>query len=199
MSMFKKILPALILGAICLVCVLLLATTNELTKDAILKQEAAASLERKQALFPEGDKFVEIELTDEMNKEMISGGFAVDEFHEALDASGNLLGYVVITHSFGYAGDVIVTSGFAPDGSVVRVFATAENDTPKLGKEVEKDAFLSQFTSVEAGDHAIISGGSGGSVLAVSGATISSKAAGNAFNAAVDAIIYLQEKGVIGS
>jgi electron transport complex protein RnfG len=199
MTMFKKILPALILGAICLVCVLLLATTNELTKDAILEQEVAAALERKQALFPEGDQFVEIELTDEMRKAMISGGFAADEIHEALDASGNLLGYVVITRSFGYAGDVIVTSGFAADGSVVRVFATAENDTPKLGKEVEKEPFLSQFTSVEAGEHAIISGGSGGSVLAVSGATISSKAAGDAFNAAVDAIIYLQEEGVIGS
>lgn len=199
MSMFKKILPALILGAICLICVLLLATTNELTKDAILRQEEAASLERKQALFPDGDKFIEIELTDEMSEEMISGGFAADEIHEALDASGNLLGYVVITRTFGYAGDVIVTSGFTPDGAVVRVYATAENDTPKLGKEVEKDAFLSQFTSVAAGEHAVVSGGSGGSVHSVSGATISSKAAGNAFNAAVDAVIYLQEKGVIGS
>jgi len=198
MSKFKTILPALILGAICLICALLLAATNELTKGAILEQEEAASLERKQALFPDGDTFVKVELTDEMSEEMKSGGFAVDDIHEALDASGNLLGYVVITRSFGYAGDVIVTSGFAPDGSVVRVFATAENDTPKLGKEVEKDAFLSQFTSVEAGEHAVISGGSGGSVLAVSGATISSKAAGSAFNAAVDAVIYLQEEGVIG-
>ena len=64
---------------------------------------------------------------------------------------------------------------------------------------MEKDAFLSQFTLVEAREHATVSGGSGGTVLAVSGATISSKAAGDAFNVAVDAIIYLQEKGVIGS
>lgn len=198
MTMFKKILPALILGAICLICVLLLATTNELTKDAILRQEVAAALERKQALFPEGDSFIEIDLSDEMSKNLSAKDVTTDEIHEAFDTSGNLLGYVVITRSFGYAGDVVVTSGFAPDASVVRVFATAENDTPKLGKEVEKDSFLSQFNSVEAGDHAVVSGGSGGNVIAVSGATITSKSAGNAFNAAVDAIAYLQEEGVIG-
>lgn len=199
MSKLKKILPALILSAICLICALLLATTNELTKGAILKQEEAASLERKQALFPDGDSFVKIELTEEMIGEMQNGGFSVDEIHEALDASGKPLGYVIVTRTFGYAGDVVITSGFTTDGSVVRVYAVAENDTPKLGKEVEKDAFLSQFTSVGAGEHAVVSSSSGDSVQAVSGATITSKAAGNAFNAAVDAMTYLREKGVIGS
>lgn len=197
MSALKKTLPALILAAICLICVLLLAVTNELTKGPIQKQEEIASLERKQALFPDGDTFVKIELTKEMLKTLNTEEYSVDEVHSALDASGKLLGYVVISRSFGYAGDVVVTSGFLPDGSVVRVFAVAESDTPKLGKEVEKQAFLSQFTSVEAGVHAYVSAGSTGGIRAVSSATISSKAAGTAFNAAVDALIYLREKGVI--
>lgn len=197
MSSLKKTLPALILAAICLICVLLLAATNELTKGPIQKQEETASLLRKQALFPAGETFVRIELTDDMIEEMKSNGISVDEIHTALDASGKALGYVVVSRSFGYAGDILVTSGFAPDGSVVRVFAVAESDTPKLGKEVEKDSFLSQFTSVKAGDHSNVSAGSEDGIQAVSSATISSKAAGNAFNAAVDAIIYLREKGVI--
>ncbi len=197
MNALKKTLPALILAAICLVCVLLLAVTNELTKGPIAKQEEIAALERKKAIFPDGETFVKIEITDDMTTDMNSKGIPVDEVHSALDASGKNLGYVVVTRSFGYAGDVVVTTGFTPDGSVVRVFAVAENDTPKLGKEVEKDAFLSQFTSVEAGVHANVSAGSTDGIRAVSSATISSKAAGKAFNSAVDAIIYLREKGVI--
>lgn len=196
MQTFKKFLPAIILAAICLVCGLLLAATNVLTRDAIARQKETAAFERMSSLFPNGNAFNAVDIDDELKDTLISSGCGCDEIFKALDTQGNLLGYVFVTRSFGYAGDIIVTSGFTPDGSVIQVIITAPDETPKLGKEVENEDFTRQFSDISAGEHA---GEDSGCVQMISGATISSNAVCDAFNMAVDAFNILSEKGVIGS
>ncbi len=196
MQQYKRFLPAITLTAICLVCAFLLALTYEFTRGPIAEQEAAAAFERMSGIFPEGQTFNPVEIDEYLKESMTEAGCECDEIHEALDANGNVLGYVFVTRSFGYAGNVIVTSGFAPDGSVIQVIATAPDETPKLGKEVENRSFTDPFSELTAGEHA---GGDSGKVQMISGATISSKAACSAFNKAVDAFYMLSEKGVIGS
>lgn len=198
MRQLKSFLPAITLTVICLVVALLLAATNLLTREPIAKQEEKAAFERMSIIFPDADTFNAVEISDELedllnNKDTDS---KCDEVHEALDDQGNLLGYVFVTRSLGYAGDVIVTSGLESDGSVLHVIVTAPDETPKLGKKVEDDSFTSQFSGINAGEHA---GAESGCVQMISGATISSKAVCNAFNVAVDAFNILSEKGVIGA
>jgi electron transport complex protein RnfG len=195
MRQLKSFLPAITLTAICLVCALLLAGTYELTRGAIAEQEQTAAFDRMSKIFPEGKTFTAVEIDETLKTSMIDSGCGCDEVHEALDTQGNVLGYIFVTRSFGYAGELIVTSGFAPDGSVIQVIATAPDETPKLGKEVENRSFTDQYTGVTAGEHAESDSG----VQMISGATISSKAVSNAFNKAVDAFNTLSEKGVIGS
>lgn len=199
MKMLKKLYPALILGIICLICALLLSATYELTKDAVAEQESAAALERKQAIFPEGEQYTPLDIPDNIRSEMDEGGFAPDEIYQAQNESGVLLGYVLVTKSLGYAGDIFVTTGFAPDGDVIHVIATAPDETPELGKEVESSSFLDQFSTVHAGEQAEPDQAGNNCIDTLSGATISSKAVCRAFNSAVDAFRLLSEKGVIGS
>jgi len=196
MRRLKSFLPAITLAAICLVVAILLAATNLLTREPIAKQEEKAAFERMSVIFPAGETFTAVEISDDLRDAMATAECGCDEVHEALDDSGNLLGYIFVTRSFGYAGDVIVTSGLAADGSILQVIVTAPEETPKLGKEVEKDSFTDQFSGINAGEHA---GTDSGCVQMISGATISSKAVCNAFNKAVDAFNTLSEKGVIGS
>ncbi|MDD3959822.1 MAG: FMN-binding protein [Oscillospiraceae bacterium] len=191
---FKESLSAIKLAAICLVCALLLAGTYALTRGPIAKQEEKAAFERMAAIFAEADTFEPVTMDDNLRNELMKTG--CDEVHEAYDATGNVIGYVFVTRNFGYAGDIIVTSGFDLDGAVIQVIATAPDETPKLGKEVEKKEFTDQYTGVSAGEHA---GEGSDCVDMISGATISSKAVCVAFNAAVDAFQTLSEKGVIES
>lgn len=185
--------PAITLAVICLVCALLLAGTYELTRDAISEQEAQAAKNRMIAIFPDGNQFKEVRIEEDLKAQLISNGCACEEIHEALDSDGNRMGYIIVSRSFGYAGDIIVTSGFLPDGSIVHVIVTAPDETPKLGKEVEEKYFTDRFSGVSAGDHAE------NCVDMISGATISSKAVCTAFNKAVETFRTLSEKGVIGS
>jgi len=195
MRQLKNFLPAITLTAICLICAILLAVTYELTKGPIAKQEETAAFERMSGIFPDGKTFNPVEIDEDLKNSMTDSGCDCDEIHEALDAEGNVLGYVFVTRSFGYAGNVIVTSGFTPDGSVIQVIATAPEETPKLGKEVEKRSFTDQYKGIATGEYA----GSDSGIQMISGATISSKAVSTAFNRAVDAFDMLSEKGVIGS
>ncbi len=196
MRQLKNFLPAVTLAVICLVVALLLAATNVLTRDAIANQQELAAFKRMSDIFPDADTFNAVEISFELKDLLVAAGCGCDEVQEARDGQGNLLGYVFVTRSIGYAGDVIVTSGLALDGSILQVIVTAPDETPKLGKKVEDDSFTSQFSGINAGEHA---GADSGCVQMISGATISSKAVCDAFNKAVDAFNTLSEKGVIGA
>jgi len=198
MKRLKMFVPAVRLSVICLVVTLLLAGTNELTREKIAVQVEAASLVQKQIIFPEGVDFSIITLDPAILKTLDTKGISVKELSEAKDAGGNVIGYVFVSESFGYAGNVVATTGINMEGQIVMVRATAANDTPNLGKRVEENAFLSQFsglgtdtpTSVTEGKDIV-------KIDGISGATISSRAASTAVNKAIDTYTYLLEEGVI--
>lgn len=200
MQKFKVLIPALMLCIICLITTLLLAGTHEITKSAIEEQKSAAALEQKQIIFPEGTEFVVVDQTDALSSELENIGGDVSEISVAKDSSGEVLGYVFVSDAFGYAGDVVATTGINTSGEIVQVILTAASDTPKLGKEVENDSFSSQFSGISADTSTVIgsvSGDGNASIDGVSGATISSRAASDAVNKAQNAYLYLLSEGVI--
>ena len=200
MQKLKVLIPALSLCVICLITTLLLAGTHEITKTAIEDQEAAASLEQKQIIFPEGAEFDVVTQTADISSGLEKASGSVTEISIAKDSSGDILGYVFVSSSFGYAGDVVATTGINTSGEIVQVLITAASDTPKLGKEVEKDLFASQFSGVSADTLTVIgeaSDDSTASIDGISGATISSRAASDAVNKAQNAYQYLLAEEVI--
>ena len=200
MQKLKVLVPALMLCVICLITTLLLAGTHEITKTTIEDQEAAAALEQKQIIFPEGTEFDVVIQTADISSGLEKAGGSVTEISIAKDSSGDVLGYVFVSSSFGYAGDVVATTGIRTSGEIVQVLITAASDTPKLGKEVEKDLFASQFSGVSADTLTVIgeaSDDSTASIDGISGATISSRAASDAVNKAQNAYQYLLAEEVI--
>ena len=200
MQKLKVLIPALSLCVICLITTLLLAGTHEITKTAIEDQEAAASLEQKQIIFPEGAEFDVVTQTADISSGLEKASGSVTEISIAKDSSGDVLGYVFVSSSFGYAGDVVATTGINTSGEIVQVLITAASDTPKLGKELEKDLFASQFSGVSADTLTVIgeaSDDSTASIDGISGATISSRAASDAVNKAQNAYQYLLAEEVI--
>ncbi len=190
-------MPAVRLTVICLVVTLLLAGTNELTRDKIAKQVVAAGKIQQQLIFPDGETFPKIKLDPSVVQSMKDKGIIVTEVSEAT-AGGQVLGYVFVSASFGYAGNVVATTGINTDGQVVMVKATAANDTPNLGKRIEESSFLAQFSGLGTDKLTSVGAGSGTvQIDGISGATISSRAASNAVNQAIGAYAYLLEKGVI--
>lgn len=194
-SMFQ---PALLLAVLCLVVTLLLAATNELTKEPIALQKEAAALKQMQKIYPEGDSFPVMTLTDEQTAAMTAENIAVNTISTVKNTTGDTLGYVFVTSSRGYAGNVVATTGIDTKGRIVMVTATAADDTPGLGKRVEEDSFLSQFSGIDSSMRTSVNGEAGTQKIdSISGATISSKAASSAVNKAISAYTYLQGEGLI--
>ncbi len=191
---FKDLLPALILALICGICVFLLAGTYSLTRGEIEKQEEASAQERKLTIFPDADSFEDLEYSAEIKSELQAKGIEPDEVFVAKAKDGSVLGYIFVTSGFGYAGNIETTTGIGADGKIVMVIATAASDTPKLGKEVEGRPFLDGFTGLGTDSEIVLNQ----DVDAVSGATISSRAATGCINRAREAYQFFKERGLIG-
>lgn len=198
MGKLKMFQPALLLTVLCLVVTLLLAATYEITKEPIARQQSEAALLQKQIIFPEGKEFADIALDETQLADLDAAGISVKEASAARDESGNVIGYVFVTSSRGYAGNVTATTGIDLEGHVVMVSAVAPDDTPGLGKRVEEKGFLSQFSGLDIKVPTSVTEDSDKHKIdSISGATISSKAASMAVNAAMGTYSYLLKEGVI--
>ena len=112
----KEILvPTITLFLIALMATLLLSLVNSVTADRIAAATAAAEAEARQTVFSDADNFVE-----------------KDNYYEATDADGNVIGYVFNTASKGYGGDVPVTVGIDVSGTITGIEYT-EGDTIAVG------------------------------------------------------------------
>ena len=112
MKNFKEFaIPTVALFLICLVATTLLAVTNKVTAPKIAELSAQTEVETRQKVLPAATQFGE---THEMKGG--SGTYAVGK-----DASGNEVGYVFVTVSKGYGGDVKIMTGIDKDGAVTGI------------------------------------------------------------------------------
>ena len=177
-----------ILTAICIVISALLAGVNLLTRERIdriaLENEFAAC----ETVFPPADgqnldftSFAEIASGSD-----VSGYLATD--------NGKAAGCVIITSAKGYGGDVQVMVGFDMNRTITGVSVLSHSETPGLGANAARPAFLDQFvSSADAGSLAVAK--DGGTVDAVTAATISSRAVTSAINLAAEQFDLLMAAG----
>ena len=166
--------PIIVLTAICLVTSALLAYTNGITKDKIAQQnEIAAQEAQKKVLSMAADFEVKNE-----NK--------ADEYVIGKDANGEIVGYVFTTTEKSYGGELKVMVGIKPDGTVNAVEILAISDTPGLGMNAKDAKFLDQFIGKIKGIGVNKNEPGENEILALTGATITSKAVAGAVNTALD-------------
>ena len=136
MKNFKEFaIPTVALFLICLVATTLLAVTNKVTAPKIAELSAQTEVETRQKVLPAATQFGD---TQEMKGG--SGTYAVGK-----DASGNEGGYVFVTVSKGYGGDVKIMTGIDKNGAVTGISPLELNETAGLGMKAQNTSFLDQF------------------------------------------------------
>lgn len=159
--------PALVLVLICAIVGFLLGTVNNLTLPTITANREARAWATYSALIPEATDF----------KELPSDAPGVTACMEADDDKG----YAIIAQAKGYSSQVPMAVAFDGEGVITSVIGMSNTETPGLGTKVQLPEFTDQFAGRAAEPMTI------DDIDAVTGATISSKAALAAINEAVEA------------
>lgn len=183
-SMIKD---ALILFAITLVAGLLLGFVYDVTKEPIAQQKAKAKAEACKNVFAEADSFEAVIEEDGPTAYFVAGrdsSVDIDEVMQALDSSGQLLGYVItVTDHEGYGGDIQFSMGVTLDGTLNGISLLSISETAGLGMKAG-DVLVPQFTDkkVESFTYTKSGSTSDSEIDAISGATITTNAVVNGVN-----------------
>lgn len=169
MKLKEVLKPALILCVICLLATAALAGTNLLTADTIAQQKVITEQESRKQVLPDADSFEEAD------------GYAIGK------TGSDIAGYVFVTASKGYGGDVQVMTGISVDGQITGVVILEQDETPGLGANAEKESFRDQFKQAVPADGFTVTKSTAGEgeISAMTGATITTTAVTNAVNDAI--------------
>lgn len=159
--------PALVLVLICAIVGFLLGTVDNLTLPTILANREARAQATYSALIPEAAGFEELPCD-------------VPGVTACMQAEGGL-GYAIIAQSKGYSSQVPMAVAIDDEGAITSVIGMSNTETPGLGTKVQLPAFTEQFVGRAAEPMTI------DDIDAITGATISSKAALAAINEAIEA------------
>lgn len=192
--MNKKIVKdAMILTAFTLVLGLILGVVNEVTKGPIAKVNYEAEQESYRNVFKDADSFEAYEDFDakEAADIIAKSEYTSDEIikvNEALDKSGEVIGYVIsVTSHEGSQADITMSVGIQMDGTLNGYSITSMDETPGLGMLVGEEDFYSQFENKAEESYTVVKSApsADNEIEAVTGATISSRAVTNAVNASL--------------
>lgn len=157
--------PFAVLICICLASAALLSGIHRLTSPVVAANQAVAAEEARFAVLPTAVSFEEVS---------VDPSLGVDGFFE--DTGGN--GSVLTVTATGYGGDVTVTIGIAPDGTVTDLKADIASETSGVGSKAGETAYLQKFIGLSD---------SADAVDTLTGATYSSAAVRDCVRVALDA------------
>lgn len=198
--MKNMIKDALILFAITIIAGLLLGVVYDVTKEPIAEQKQKAKMEACQNVFADAASFETYEFDADAATQVLTEGqltgMNIDEIMQALDASGNLVGYVItVTDHEGYGGDIQFSMGVKLDGTLNGISLLSIAETPGLGMKAG-DVIVPQLANKQVSSFVVTKTGStsDAEIDAISGATITSKAVVNGVNAG----LYYFETVLVG-
>lgn len=157
---------------------LLLSVAFSITKGPIAETERANKIAAMKQLLPDAENFEAVQIE---NKEGIL------DVQKALKG-GKDLGYCINVSSKGYGGPINMMIGISADGQVKGVQILTLSETPGLGSHAKDPEFKDQFNNKNANELEVIKEGSpsDNQILAISGATITSKAVTAGVNNAIN-------------
>ena len=186
---------AAILCVITLIAGFALGLVHEVTLEPIVAAQLAANTATYQEVYPDAAGFqISDELrsaVDSCGEEISSQGYGnvtVDAAQEALDADGNVIGYLITsTSTDGYNGTIQVATGITAEGQITGIGFLSISETPGLGMNAENPEFKDQFAgkSLQTFEVTKTSPSADNQIAAISGATFTSSAVTGAVNAAV--------------
>ncbi len=194
--MNETVKNTIILTVITVIAGLFLGFVYDITKEPIRVQEEKVKQEAYQSVYPEAASFespnhdfeLELSCSGGYLEEAGYGEESIDEGLFAVDASGEVIGFVftVTTHE-GYGGDITISIGLKDDGTVTGVEVLSINETAGLGMKAKEDEFTSQFGGKAVSKFSYTKTGATADyeIDALSGATITTNAMVNAVNAAL--------------
>ena len=155
--------PVVVLTVICLVTSGLLGLTNGITAPIIEENSRLAADAARIELLPDATTGFEMVEGVEMD--------GVSEVYKAINGAG----YTITGYGKGYGGNVNLMVAFNDAGEIVNLKVLSHSETAGLGSKIENPEFLAPFKGTT--EDLTIS-----DIDAISGATISSKAAVTAVN-----------------
>lgn len=189
--MNKKIVhDALVLFAFTVVLGLILGAVYGITKEPIEKVNYEKTQAAYRQVFEAADSFEEYaEFDKEAATALLSENGYADEIsavNKALDASGNVLGYVLtVTAKDASQAAITFSVGIQNDGTVNGYSITSIAETPGLGMKATEEAFYGQFAGKNVDSFVVVKAApaADNEIEAISGSTITSKAMANGVNA----------------
>ncbi len=111
------------------------------------------------------------------------------EFYPAI-MDGQFVGAAVVGSSDkGFSGLIKLMVGFNPKGEIIDIAVLEQKETPGLGTKIKEDSFLQQFRNKSPNDFNLKVKKDGGDVDALTGATITTRAFGEAVQLSFDTYI----------
>ena len=136
----------------CTVAAVGLAATYAITAPRIAARELQAEQDALALVLPDAEEFASVSLETLEASQEAAGDSTVSAIYEALDGSGNLVGWGLKIASRGYGGPIPMVIGMDRDGKVVGLSILSMNETPGLGTRVQSEEwFLEQFSSLPPG------------------------------------------------
>ena len=148
--MNKIVKNALVLMAFSLVLGFVLGAVYKITEPVIAEATLRKEMEAYKVVFETADTFQEIAGFDAAAANAIIADYpdTINNALEAIDASGNVIGHVVIlTTKDGYGGGIVLTVGIQNDGTV-NGFSVVSYGGETIYKAFEP-AFADQFKGVQ--------------------------------------------------
>ena len=175
----------IILFVITLVAGICLGTVHDITLDPIAQAQEAAATKTYQEPQELADA---VTAAADSISEWGFGKVTINDAKEALDASGNQIGYLITsTSAESYGGNVQIAVGISNEGELTGIGFLSISDTPGLGMRAKEPDFKDQFIGKKAENLEVTKTGASADnqIEAISGATITSKAVTNATDAAI--------------
>lgn len=178
-----------VLGLITFVCALLLGVINSVTKDKIEQNGIETRNAAMSEIIPDAE-FTDVEVPADFatpadkNQPVVSG-----VYQATLD--GAEAGCCVEVNPKGFGGALKMIVGINADGTVAGIKVTEASETPGLGAKAQSDKnWVAQFAGQPA-DGSLAVSKDGGTINAITGATITSRAVTLGVNTAANCVASL--------
>lgn len=176
------LIPTISLFIICLCATFLLGLVNGVTQDKIAQNAVETEMNSRKIVMADAESFGE-KVEGDYTYEGVASPYS---YVEAVDAQGKVIGYIFVTQSSGYGGAISTMTGIDTEGKVTGVEFLQINETVGLGMNATKDSFKDQFKGLSGIIGVNKNESTETEIKALTGATITSKAAAKGVNIALD-------------
>ena len=176
------LIPTISLFIICLCATFLLGLVNGVTQDKIAQNAVETEMNSRKIVMSGAETFGE-KVEGDYTYEGVASPYS---YVEAVDSQGKVIGYIFVTQSSGYGGAISTMTGIDTEGKVTGVEFLQINETVGLGMNATKDSFKDQFKGLSGMIGVNKNESTETEIKALTGATITSKAAAKGVNIALD-------------